>query len=269
MRVIICNIGIDNISMTETIDMIKNFIDHKKRTYIVTPNIDHIVKLQKDKEFLETYKSASLVVADGMPILWAAKFLGTPLKEKISGSDLFPKLCEMAAEKGYRLFFLGGRPEAALKASEVLKSKYSNIKIIGTYSPPLGFEKDKNEDDKIIKMIREAAPDILFVGLGAPKQEKWIYNHYKILNIPVSIGVGVVFEFMSGMVRRAPAWMQKMGFEWFWRLVMEPRRLWKRYLVDDVKFFWLVLKEKLKKVNISKIILAACFIISAVIINHC
>lgn len=234
-------------SMNEVVGVIKNFIDNKEQGYVVTPNIDHVVKLQNDKEFLEIYKNASLVLSDGMPILWAAKFLGSPLKEKISGSDLFLKLCESAAENGYRLFFLGGRPGAALKAAEILKLKYPNIKIVGTYSPPFGFEKDENENNKIVRMIKDAAPDILFVGLGAPKQEKWIYGHKDKYMVPISMGIGISFEFTAGIVKRAPLFMQKLGFEWFWRLMMEPKRLWKRYLVDDMKFFWLVLKEKLKK----------------------
>jgi N-acetylglucosaminyldiphosphoundecaprenol N-acetyl-beta-D-mannosaminyltransferase len=203
------------------------------------------MKLQNDAEFRQIYDNASLVLADGMPLIWASKFLGTSLKEKISGSDLFPKLCKVAAEKGYRLFFMGGRPGAALKAAEVLRDRYPDIQIVGTYSPPFGFENDREENDKIVRAIKNAKPDILFVGLGAPKQEKWIYKYRNDYQVPMSIGVGVSFEFVSGMVKRAPLWMQRVGLEWFWRLMMEPKRLWKRYLVDDPVFFWLVLKQKL------------------------
>ena len=241
----ILGIEIDNISYGEALARICELIKTGEVVYVVAPNVDHVIKLQSDAEFRRIYENASLVLADGMPLLWAARFLGTPLKGKISGSDLFPELCAFAAEKGYKLFFLGGRPGAALKAAEVLRAKHPGIQIVGIYSPPFGFENDVAENRKIIQMIRDAKPDILFVGLGAPKQEKWIFSHYKELNVPISIGIGVSFEFVSGMVRRAPLWMQRIGLEWFWRLMMEPRRLWKRYLVDDMKFLYLVLKQKL------------------------
>lgn len=245
-KVDISGVSIDNISFGEAIEIIELLIKRGKGSYIVTPNVDHIVKLQKDIEFKQIYEEATLVLADGTPILWTAKLLGTPIKEKISGSDLFPKLCEIAAVKGYRLFFLGGREGAALKSAEILKYKYPNIQIVGVYSPPFGFENDKQENEKIAKMIKNRKPDILFVGLGAPKQEKWIYKNKDEYQAPVSIGIGVSFEFMSGMLKRAPKWMQYSGLEWFWRFVMEPKRLWKRYLVDDLRFFLIVIKQRLK-----------------------
>ena len=248
-RIKIANVAIDNVDMEEAIGCIENFIHEKRPRYVVTPNVDHIVKLQNDQEFLTIYKDASLVLPDGQPLIWAANFLGTPLKEKVSGSDLFPRLCEHAANKGYRLFFLGGRPGAGERCSEVLAQKHKEIKIVGTYSPPFGFESKDEENEKILRIVGDARPDILFVGLGAPKQEKWIYNHKDDLRIPVSIGIGVTFEFMAGMVRRAPKWMQSSGLEWFWRLIMEPRKLWKRYLVDDIAFFGLILKQKLAHSN--------------------
>lgn len=241
----ICGIDIDNVSLSETLNLIFACLDKRKPAYIVTPNVDHIVKLQKDRGFRKVYNDALLALPDGMPILWAAKFLGTPLKEKISGSDLFPTLCAISADKGYKLFFLGGREGAAEKAAEVLRDKYPKIQIVGTYCPSFGFERNSLENAKIIKMIKDAATDILFVGLGAPKQEKWIFQFKDQYEAPLSLGIGVSFEFIAGLVKRAPLWMQQLGFEWLWRLLMEPGRLWKRYLIDDLKFFWLVLKCKL------------------------
>lgn len=240
-------VEINNVSMAEAIDSIISLIKKNVSGYVATCNVDHVVKLQKDELFKKIYNEASLVVPDGMPLLWAAGFLGNALKERVSGSDLFGKLCAVAEERGYRLFFLGGRPDAASQAVKVLKEKYPHIKITGTYSPPFGFENDKEENDKIIRMIKEAHPDILFVGLGAPKQEKWIYKHREEYKVPVSIGIGNSFEFVSGIVKRAPLWMQRIGLEWLWRLLMEPGRLWKRYLIDDMLFFWLVLKQKFGK----------------------
>ncbi len=244
-KVNICGVNIDNVAFDDAIRIIDCFVERKVPTYVVTLNVNHIVILSQDNAFRQLYEGASLVLADGMPILWAAKFLGVPLKEKISGSDLFPRLCEVAAGKGYKLFLLGGKEGAAAKAAYILKAKYPVIQIAGVYCPPFGFENDAEENKKTIEMIRVAKPDILFVGVGSPKQEKWIYKHKDEYQVPVSIGIGATFDFVSGIVKRAPLWMQKIGLEWFWRLMMEPRRLWKRYLIDDPVFFWLVLKQKL------------------------
>ena len=243
-HVVLCGITISNLVISDVEDKIDGLISRRNSpALIVTPNIDHIIKLQEDAEFREVYKHADLVLADGMPLLWAASFLGKPLKEKISGSDLFPKLCEVAAQKRWRLFFLGGREGAADKAAEVLTRRYPGLNVAGTYCPSFGFEKDDAENKKIVGLIRAVKPDILFVGLGAPKQEKWIYRHKDQYQVPVSIGIGVSFEFVAGMVKRAPVWMQKAGLEWFWRLMMEPGRLWKRYLIDDMYFFLLIVKQ--------------------------
>ena len=249
MKVKIGNILIDNLTMVEAVKKIESLIQLGEPSYVVTPNVDHLIRLQKDKFFFQIYEKANLILADGMPLLWAAKFFSTPLKEKISGSDLFPELCKMSAEKNYRLFFIGGRPNAALITSNKMREKYNGIKIVGTYSPPFGFEKSEYENKKIRDLIIKSKPDILFVGLGSPKQEIWIKNHSNELKVPVSIGIGVTFEFFSGMVRRAPKWMQKCGLEWLWRLMMEPRRLWVRYVVDDMPFLKLVLEQKFKRTS--------------------
>lgn len=237
-------IEFDNISMNEAIQRIEILIEEKVPAFILTPNVDHIVKLQVDSEFKFIYGKASMIVADGAPIIWAARLLGMPLKEKISGSDLLPKVCEMAEKNGLRVFFMGGRPGAADSAKVIMEKLYPEIQIVGTDCPPFGFEKDKNANITICEKIKNVRPDILFVGLGAPKQEKWIYNNYSQIGVPVSIGIGVSLEFIAGMVKRAPVWMQRNGLEWLWRLMMEPRRLWKRYLIEDTKFFSILLKEK-------------------------
>ena len=199
---------------------------------------------------MSVYSKASLVVPDGIPLLWAAKFLGMPLKGRVNGTDLFEKLCEAAAANKYTLFFLGGRPGAAIGAAEILKQRHPGLQVAGAYSPPFGFENDEAENRKIIEMIKNSKPDILFVGLGAPKQEKWICAHKEEYRAPVSIGIGVSFELVSGMVKRAPLWMQRSGLEWFWRLMMEPKRLWRRYIVEVMRFFWLLLIQRSRKKDI-------------------
>lgn len=243
MKVKIGNILVDNVTSDEAIEKIESFIKNRKPSLVITPNADHVVMVREDTLFLEIYMKADLVLADGMSLIFASRLLKTPIKEKISGSDLFPLFCKIAAQKGYRLFFLGGQPGACIKTAENMKEKYQNLIVAGTYSPPFGFEHDKHEMKKINDMIKRANPDILFVGLGSPKQEKWIYRNYNEIAVPVSIGIGATFEFYSGMVKRAPRWMQRCGLEWFWRLMKEPRRLWRRYLVDDTAFIWLILKQ--------------------------
>ena len=246
MKINICGVEIDRYSLDQVIDQI---IDHAQSRnapgYVVTPNAQHIVMLQHNAHFQQIYQQAALAVPDGVSLLWAAKFLGTPLLGRVNGTDLFEKLCMASAEVGLKVFFLGGRPGAAEGAAQVLKVRHPNLDIVGTYCPPYGFEADVSERERIRTTVAAAAPDILFVGLGAPKQEYWIYEHYKQLGIPVSIGIGVSFEFVAGTVQRAPKLLQRLGLEWAFRLMTEPKRLWRRYVFGNTSFTWLVLKQKL------------------------
>ncbi|HAT4092984.1 TPA: WecB/TagA/CpsF family glycosyltransferase [Clostridium perfringens] len=229
------NIEVDNLTMNEAIDRAEELIIKKKPSYVVTPNVDHIVKLEDDKEFQDVYKNADLILTDGMPLIWISKIKGKPIKEKISGSDFFPKLCERAAQKGYSIFLLGAAEGVAAKAAKNLNKKYEGLNIVGTYSPSYGFEKKEDEIDKIIRIINESKPDILAVGLGAPKQEKFLYNYREQLNVPISLAIGASIDFEAGNIKRAPKWMQKNGLEWFYRLCKEPKRMFKRYIIDDLK----------------------------------
>ena len=248
-RVNVGGIKVDNVTMEETLAAISEFVALRKPCYLTSPNADIVIRYRRDREFARYYDEDALCLADGVSILLAAKFLGTPLKEKISGSDLVPKVCELANRKGYKIFFMGGRPGAAVAAKAKLLETLKDIKIVGTYAPPFGFERDAAELQKIADMVKAAKPDILFVGLGAPKQELWIKRYHEELGVPVSMGVGVTFEFIAGIVKRAPVWMQKVGLEWFWRLCMEPGRLWKRYLIDDTQFFGIILQQKFGRLS--------------------
>lgn len=205
------NIEVDNLTMNEAIDRAEELIIKKKPSYVVTPNVDHIVKLENDKEFQEVYKNADLILTDGMPLIWISKIKGNPIKEKISGSDFFPKLCERAAEKGYSIFLLGAAEGVATKAAKNLKEKYEGLNIVGTYSPSYGFEKKDDEIKMIIEMINKAKPDILAVGLGAPKQEKFLHKYRNDLNVPISLAIGASIDFEAGNINRAPKWMQNCG----------------------------------------------------------
>lgn len=245
-RIKFLNTEIDNLTVQEALEAIERLIQENKSAYVVTPNVDHIVQLETHKELQNAYAKAALILADGKPLLWIAKWYGTPIKEKISGSDLLPLLCEMCSKKGYTMFFLGAADGVAAKAADNLTKRYKGLKVVGTYSPPYGFERNFAEMNSIKQMIKNAHPHILIVGLGAPKQEKFMYYHCKELGVPISFGLGASFDFEAGNIKRAPKWMANHGLEWLFRIIQEPKRLAKRYLIDDIKIFKLVLKYRHK-----------------------
>ena len=247
MRMEFLNTQVDNLTMDETLDRIEQLISLNKNAYVVTPNVDHIVQLERGGELCDIYQEADLILTDGKPLIWISKLYGTPIKEKISGSDLFPLLCQRAAQKGYKMFFLGAAEGVAAKAAENLTAKYPGLQVVGTYSPPFGFEKNNDELVKIYDMIKNAQPHILVVGLGCPKQEKFIYNHREALCVPISLGLGASLDFEAGNIKRAPKWMSDHGLEWLYRAVSEPKRLAKRYIVDAIEIAPIVWKYRKRK----------------------
>lgn len=246
-RIELLGVPIDSVTMEETLERMESLIRARRPSYVVTPNVDVLVQLQTDREFKRIYDGAALVLPDGVPLIWAGKFLGTPFKAKVSGSDLFVEFCEFASKKGFKVYFMGAMPGVAAKAADILMKRYPGLKVVGTHSPSFGFEKNEAECADIVQRIRAASPDVLFVGLGSPKQEKWTDRFKDKHGVPVSVMCGISFDYVAGTVKRAPRWMQNVGLEWFFRLCIEPKRLWKRYLVDDPKYFWLVLRQKCSK----------------------
>ena len=243
-RIKFMNTDIDNLTMAETLNEIDKLIQKKKCSYVVTPNVDHIVRLEKDEELQKVYKNASLILTDGKPLIWISKWYKTPIKEKISGSDLFPRVCQLAANKNYTMYLLGAAEGVADTAARNLMKKYPGLNIVGTYSPPFGFEKNKQEMNKIKTQIQDVHPDILIVGLGCPKQEKFMYYHCKELGVPISFGLGASIDFEAGNIKRAPKWMSNHGLEWLYRFSKEPKRLFKRYFVDDLKIIQVARKYR-------------------------
>lgn len=240
-------ISIHNLTMDEAVDAVLRLSAGTDPTYVVTPNVDHVIKLQNDPVFRDVYADAALVLADGMPVVWVSRWVGQPLKERVTGADLFLRVCERAGTEGRTVFLLGSASQEIIeKTGAELGSRYPGLKIVGTHSPSFGFENKPEELAAIGERIRQAAPDILFVGVGAPKQEKWIWKEHLGLGVPVSLGVGAAFDFVAGSVKRAPLWMQRVGLEWFYRFLKEPKRMFQRYFVDDMKFFHLAMIEKKK-----------------------
>ncbi len=215
-------------------------------SYVVTPNAQHIVLLRKDPGLREIYSRAKLILADGASISLAARMNGRKLPDRIPGVDLFQRLCKEAAKLGLRVFLLGGRPGSAEEAVIKLQEHFPGL-LISTYCPPLGFEESDEEQRRISDAVRAVRPHLLFAAFGAPKQERWMYESGRALGVPVCVGVGGAFEMVAGRVRRAPLWVQRLGCEWIHRLIMEPRRMWRRYLIGNCQFAHIVIKQILSE----------------------
>ena len=232
----------NNCTLQQAVYMLIEAAEKREKGLVVTPNVDHVVMLQDDAEMLEVFEKASFCFADGMPVVWFSKLIGKPLMERVTGADLLPAIASRAAETGVSLFFLGGLEGVAKTAARVLQARHPNLQVAGTYCPPFGFEHDEKECAKIVKMVNESGADILFVGVGAPKQEKWAMRHIDQLNVGPILGVGAAFDFVAGNIKRAPFFIQRIGMEWFWRLLSDPKRLWKRYLINDTRFMAIAIR---------------------------
>ena len=236
----LCGVPIDRLGLRGLLRSVCIQISQRVPGYIVTPNIDHVCLYHTSEEFRDVYRNALLSLPDGTPLLWAGRILNTPLREKLSGSDMIYHLSEFAAKKGFGVYLLGAAEGVADEAARRLAALYPGLVVAGTDSPPLGFEKDPELNDRVVQRVADSNADICFVALGSPKQEVWMRQNSSRSRVPVMIGVGASFDFVAGRVKRAPRWMQRTGLEWFWRLCQEPRRLWRRYLVYDTLFFWLL-----------------------------
>ena len=241
-RISILNIKVDNITKN---DLLKKF----DKGVLVTPNVDHLMKLQHDRELYEIYQKAEYVTVDSQIVRLALKFLGTPVKEVITGSDFFPSFYNYHKENDkIKIFLLGAAPGVADKALKIINEKVGRKIIVGACSPSFGFEKNKTECENIINIIGNTSANVLVVGVGAPKQEKWIYKYKnRLSNINIFLAIGATIDFEAGNIKRAPKIFQKLAIEWLYRLIKEPRRLWRRYIVEDLPFFYLIAKLKFNK----------------------
>ena len=238
------NTYVNSISMEEAIDKICRLVEEKKKSYVVAVNTDVIIRIENDEYLEKIADEAELTLVDGKPLIWISNWLKRPVKEKISGSDLIPKLCQVASEKGYSIFIVGGKDGVADRAKTNLERTFAKIEIVGTYSPPFGFENDEDELKRINQKLCDTGPDIVIACFGCPKQEKWIYKNYMKYDGTVSICAGATVDFLAGSIKRAPKWMSNHGLEWFYRFLQEPKRMFKRYFVDDIKIFRLAWKYR-------------------------
>lgn len=233
-------LAIDRLSFAEALDRIEALVKARRGAAVFTPNVDHVVLAERNAEFRAAYAAADLSLVDGTPLLWAARLLHEPLPEKISGSDLVVPLMGLAAQRRWRVYLLGSTPEACAAAWKRLADL--GVRVVGTDSPVIRLW-GRDDTEAALARLRAARPDLVLVGLGAPKQEIWIHRHRAELGSAVALGIGAAIDFLAGRVRRAPPWISRAGLEWLYRLAHEPRRLWRRYLVNDPAFLRVLARE--------------------------
>lgn len=241
-RVNLLDTLIDKTDVDRAVAQIDAFVESGVPHQIVTANVDFLRIAREDARFRDLINSSDLVVPDGMPLLWSSRLLGDPLPERVTGVELIAECARLSAAKGHRIFLLGAASGVAEAAATALRQRYPGAQIVATYAPPM-YAVTAAEEEKIVSLVREMQPDILFVAFGAPKQDLWIRKNMHRLGVPVCMGVGGAFDFLAGRVRRAPRWMQNRGLEWLYRVIQEPTRLWKRYFVDDLPIFFSLMAQ--------------------------
>ncbi len=239
----VLGVRVQAVQISDVIAQMENWIGHRQRThYIAVTDMHTIMEAQDDPGFRAVLAEADLVVPDGMPLVWCACLRGHALRRRVYGPELMLTFCRQTTAKRYRHFFYGGDSGVPERLAAFLRQACPGICIVGTFSPPFR-PLSPEEDVHIVEVIHRAGPDVLWVGLGSPKQEKWMREHRDRLNVPVLVGVGAAFDFHAGTKRQAPRWMREHGLEWLFRLFQEPRRLWRRYLVHGSQFVFYVLLE--------------------------
>ena len=233
------NVWIDNLNMRELLEQLDAGI-------VWTLNPDHLYHLQRNPEFYDAYQQADYITSDSKYVYWSTHWLGRPIKEKVSGSDLVPAFCRYHSRNpDIRVFLLGAKPGVAHKAQQRINEREGREVVIGAHGPSMNFVKDEVETKQVIEMINQSGATVLIVGLGAPKQEIWITRHrQKMPKVKIYMGVGAVIDYEADVVKRAPGWMTRNGLEWVYRITTEPKRYWRRYL-RDMEFFWLILKDRM------------------------
>ena len=235
-------LNIDILAITQ-----KRFLKELRQGVLITPNIDHLVKLQKDKEFYEVYKQAEWIICDSKILYFLSKLLKKSLPEAIPGSSFFTAFYEYHKnDPNCRIFLLGAAEGVAIKAMERINNKIGRDIVVGAHSPSYGFEKKQEECEELIRIINESGANVLLVGVGAPKQEKWIMKYRnRMPNVDIFMALGATIDFEAGTLKRAPILWQKIGMEWLYRCLKEPKRLFKRYFIDDIRFFYYFGKQLL------------------------
>lgn len=242
-RIEILGCKIDNLSMEETLQKVEDFIKSGRPHQHVVVNVDKLVKASRDPELRRIINECALINADGMAVVWASRLLGKPLKERVAGVDLFESIMQRAAMKTWRVFLLGAQEEVVSRVKQDYERKYPGLTVAGYRN---GYWEPEDEES-VVGQIEAAQVDILFVAISSPKKEQFLNRYQAEMKIPFAMGVGGTFDVAVGKVKRAPRWMQVSGFEWFYRFLQEPRRMFRRYFIEDMVFFWLLLKEAIRR----------------------
>jgi N-acetylglucosaminyldiphosphoundecaprenol N-acetyl-beta-D-mannosaminyltransferase len=245
-RVRIGHLDVDSVTFDEALHEIEELVHRREGGAVFTPNVDHVVQAERHAAFREAYSRADLCLPDGMPLVWASRLLGPRLREKVSGSDLVLPLMRLAAERRWRVYLLGGAPGVAGQAAQKLADELG-VNVVGTDSPVVDADGRAARPDETIEQVVAVKPDLVLVALGAPKQELWIDRYGDRIKPAVAMGVGGSLDFVVGRIARAPAWMSRVGLEWLFRLWQEPRRMWRRYLIEDPKFVAIVARSRPRK----------------------
>jgi N-acetylglucosaminyldiphosphoundecaprenol N-acetyl-beta-D-mannosaminyltransferase len=240
----ILGISVSAINLEMAVSAIEGWIFRREPHYICVTGVHGVMESQRDEELQRIHNAAGLVTPDGMPLVWLSRFMGFRHVERVYGPDLVLAVCKRSIKRGYRHFFYGGADGVAERMANRLQSRFSGLKVVGTYSPPFR-PLSAEEDRKVVEHINSVQPHIVWIGISTPKQERWMAEHRGQLSAPVLVGVGAAFDLHAGLKRQAPRWMQKSGLEWSYRLMSEPRRLWRRYLVNNPSFLWLIFLQAL------------------------
>ena len=235
----------DLVQIPDAIQQIEKWIQARDQCrFIAVTGMHGVTEAQHDSQFKKILNSANLVVADGMPLVWLGRRRDFSMRRRVYGPELLETFCSQTAGQSIRHFFYGGGPGVADELARRLFERFPRLQVVGTFCPPFRPLTD-GEEAEFLRIIHHAQPDIIWVGLSTPKQEKWMYEYKSKLNVPVLVGVGAAFDFHAGRVKQAPEWMREHGLEWLFRLSREPRRLWRRYLLYGFEFLWLVMLESL------------------------
>jgi len=234
----VLGIGVNAVSVAGAISRIESWIaDNDRSRWVAVMNVHMVMTARSDANFGSVVEDADMVVPDGMPLVWTARRAGYGKQQRVAGPDLFAAFLKQTRHRGYRHFFYGGTPEVLQALRDKLQIQFPETNIVGSYAPPFR-PLTAEEDAEVVSMINEARPDVIWVGLGCPKQERWMREHRDLFQGGVMLGVGQVFDIYAGKIKRAPRWMQRAGLEWFYRLCAEPRRLWRRYFVYNTRFMF-------------------------------
>jgi N-acetylglucosaminyldiphosphoundecaprenol N-acetyl-beta-D-mannosaminyltransferase len=245
-RADILGVGVSAINMTQALDKIDGWIGRREQNYVCVTGVHGIMESQRDAQLKQIHNQAGLVTPDGMPLVWLSRLKGLSWVERVYGPDLMLAVCQHSLVAKYRHYFYGGDQGIAEVLVSRLRQQFPGLQVAGSLSPPFRAL-TRDEDAQAVQRINGTEPDIVWVGLSTPKQEYWMHEHLGRLSAPVMVGVGAAFDFHAGLKKQAPRWMQRNGLEWFFRLMSEPRRLWRRYLVNNPAFLWLLLRDALSK----------------------